>query len=160
MQYNTTSQGKNILFIKEKISEIKIALFKSDINSELKLPVNVIQTLKVEEDGTIWFFTTAYNNYYLKYIDKPFYAYLDYYKKGVDCRLKLSGHAIIVNDHTDDIYPINFPIESYNGVLVKMKIQHAEFFETNTYNNVTWADKIKSAVNHLFLPQHRTYNFS
>ncbi len=51
MQYNTTNHEKDFLFIKEKISEIKIALFKSDINSELQLPVNVIQTLKVEEDG-------------------------------------------------------------------------------------------------------------
>ncbi|MEI9956170.1 MAG: hypothetical protein WDM90_07685 [Ferruginibacter sp.] len=81
-------------------------------------------------------------------------------KKGFDCRLKLSGHAIIVNDPGDDIYPINFPVESYNGILVKMKIQYAEFFETNTYNNVTWADKNKKRSQSLFLPQHRTYNFS
>ncbi len=44
---------ENLVFLKEKIREIKFALFKSEINSELQLPNNIIQNLKVEDDGTV-----------------------------------------------------------------------------------------------------------
>src|SRR5688572_7221243 len=90
-------QDENLVFLKEKINEIKIALFKSEINSELTMPNNIIQALRVEEDGTIWFFTTCKGNY-ARFIDKSFYTYLSFYKKDTGCRLQLSGKAKIIDN--------------------------------------------------------------
>ncbi len=152
---------ENLVFFKEKIKEIKIALFKSEIDSELQLPNNIVETLKVEDDGTIWFFTTCNGNH-ARFIDKSFFAYLNYYKKGTDCHFQLCGKAIIVdNDYESPLCILNsFTKGKYASVLVKMKIMQADFFENKTFTNVSWTEKIKSAINNLFLSTHRVYNFS
>ncbi len=157
MHYN---QDQNMLFLKDKIREIKIALFKAEINSELQLPNNIIQTLNVEDNGTIWFFTTCNENH-ARFIDKPFYAYLDYYKKDTGCRLQLSGKAIIADNEQEDQFATRNFASVYTNVLVKMKIMQADFFESKTFSNLSWAEKIKTVLNNLFLPQeHRVYDFS
>lgn len=157
MNYN---QDQDLLFLKEKIREIKIALFKSEINSELRLPNNIIQTLSVEDDGTIWFFTTCNGNH-ARFIDKPFYAYLDYYKKDTGCSLHLAGKAIIADNEQEDQFATRNFTSAYTNVLVKMKIMQADFFEGKPYSNLSWTDKIKTVINNLFLPpEHKVYNFS
>lgn len=160
MQY--TYQDENLDFLKEKIKDIKIALFKSEINSELQLPNNIIQTLKVEDDGTIWFFTSC-NGYHADNIDRSFYGYLNYFKKGTGCRLQLSGRATIVKNDVDGLFSMsNYSKGTYGRlVLVKLKIMQAEYFENNPLTNISWTEKIKTTINHLFLvPTHRIYNFS
>ncbi len=160
MQYNY--QDENLSFLKEKIKDIKIALFKSELNPELQLPNNIIQTLKVEDDGTIWFFTSCNGNH-VKNIDRSFYAYLSYYKKGTNCRLQIGGKATIVeNDNSGLVSMINYSKGSYGRlVLVKMKIMQAEFFENKFFNQQSWAEKLMNAINNLFpAPTHRVYDFS
>ncbi|MEO6537616.1 MAG: pyridoxamine 5'-phosphate oxidase family protein [Ferruginibacter sp.] len=152
----------NLAFLQEKIKDIKIALFKSEMNSELRLPNNIIETLKVEEDGYIWFFTSCSGDY-AKSIDRSFYAYLDYYKKGTDCRIQLSGKATIVDDEDGDFLTISNYSKSTAGrlVLVKMKIMQAEYFENRQSLNLNWKEKVVGAFNQLFFPDaHRIYDFN
>jgi hypothetical protein len=153
-------KDENLAFLKDKISEIKIALFKSDINSELTMPNNIVQTLRFEEDGTLWFFTTCKGNY-ARFIDKSFYAHLSYYKKDTGCRLELGGKAKIVdNSYEGLISSGETDKEGYTSVLVEMKIMQAEYFE-NKVPAYSWTDRIRTAINSLFLqPSHRIYNFS
>ncbi len=158
MFYN---QDENLVFLKEKINEIKIALFKSEINSELQLPNNIIQTLRVEEDGTIWFFTTCNGNY-AKFLDKSFYAYLSFYKKDTGCRLNLSGKAKVI-DNNNDLLDVNEDLgaKAYTSILVKMKIMQAEYCENKNTPAISLTQKIKTAINSIFVsPNHRFYNFS
>ena len=160
MQYRY--HDENLVFLKEKIKDIKIALFKSEINSELQLPNNIIQTLKVEDDGTIWFFTSC-NGEHAQNIDRSFYAYLDYYKKGTECRLQLSGRATIIEDDGEAFLTMSNYSKSTASrlVLVKMKIMQAEYFENKLQTNVSWKEKMKVAINHFFFnPSHRVYDFS
>ena len=150
----------NLGFLKQKIGSIKIALFKSEFNSELHLPNNIIQTIKVDNDGTVWFFTSC-NGDYAKYMDKSFYAYLDYYRKGTDCRLQISGKANIVEDENEELDSDHQKSTYGKLVLVKLKIMQAEFFESRSHITTTWTDKIKNMINHLFpAPTHRVYDFS
>lgn len=149
-------------FLQEKIKDIKVALFKSEMNSELQLPNNIIETLKVEEDGYIWFFTSC-NNEHARNIDRSFYAYLDYYRKGTDCRIQLSGKAIIMEDDGGDFLTISNYSKSTAGrlVLVKMKIMQAEYFENKQSLNLSWKEKVIGAFNHVFFPDaHRVYDFN
>ena len=155
-------QDRNLDFIREKIIDIKTALFRSELDPELQLPNNIIQTLTVENDRTIWFFTSCNNNQ-VKNIDAVFYAYLNYQKKGTGSRLQLSGIASLVKTDDEGLFSIyNYPKSSYGKVvLVKMKIMQAEFFENKIVENISWTEKIKTTFNHLFMaPAHRTYNFS
>jgi len=155
-------QDENLVFLKDKINEIKIALFKSESDFELQLPNNIIQTLCVEDDGTVWFFTTC-NGCHARFMDRSFYAYLNYYKKDSGCKLQLGGKAIIVDDYSDSSFTAgsNYSEDTYTTVLVKMKIMQAEFFESKINNDVSWTEKIKSAFAGLFMsPAHRIYDFS
>ncbi len=152
----------NLEFLKEKIDLIKIALFKSEIDEDLQLPNNIIQTLRVEDDGTIWFFTTCKGNH-ARFINKSFYAYLDYYKKDTGCRLQLSGKAGIVDNDYESPFATwdGFSKEGYTTVLVKMKIMQAEFFENKIFADISWTERIKTAISGLFQPpSHRSYHFS
>ena len=158
MEHNS---DENMVFLKEKINAIKIALFRSEINSEWKLPNNIIQILKADDDGTVWFFTSLRGN--ASAIDQPFYAHLDFHKKGSDCHLELSGEAFIVDDEEMGLCAINSYLNgqyTHAAVLVKMKITHAEYYDRTNFSNVSWPQKIKTAINHWFLPQHKVYNFS
>ncbi len=155
-------QDENLVFLKDKINEIKIALFKSESDFELQLPNNIVQTLSVEDDGTVWFFTTC-NGCHARFMDRSFYAYLNYYKKDTGCKLQLGGKAIIVNDYSENSFAADndFSKDTYTSVLVKMKIMQAEFFENKTINDVSWTEKIKAAFAGLFMsPAHRIYDFS
>jgi Pyridoxamine 5'-phosphate oxidase like len=160
MQY--FRQDRNLDFLREKIKDIKIALFKTELNPELQLPNNIIQTLKVDDDGTVWFFTSC-NGIHITNIDRPFYAYLNYQKKGSGCYLQLSGKATLVNTEDEGLFSIcNYAKGSYGKlVLVKLKIMQAEFFENKIPETNSWTEKLKYTFSHLFLqPAHRTYNFS
>ncbi len=159
MQFET--RNRNLDFIKEKISDIKFALFKSELNPGLQLPDNIIQTFKVENDGTVWFFTSCNGNH-LKNIDSLFYAQLSYYQKDTGCRIQLSGNASLVKDDDGFFSMCNHTKESYGKlVLVKMKIMQAEVFENKFFDNNSWTEKLKNTINHLFMaPAHRIYDFS
>lgn len=119
------SRNRNLDFIKEKINDIRFALFKSELNPGLQLPDNIIQTFKIENDATVWFFT-SYNGDHVKNIDPLFYAQLGYYQTGTGCRIQLSGKASLVKDDDGLFLMCNHAKESYGKlVLVKMKIIQA-----------------------------------
>ncbi len=149
---------ENLKFLKEKINSIKVALFRSEIDSELKLPNNIIQTYKVDDDGTVWFFTTL-NSCHKALSGKPFFARLYFYKKGADFHLQLSGQAVIVDDEDQDTVN-NISAGSYPVGLIKMKILQAEFNEKNSDRNISWSQKLRSVFNQLFIAQHRVYHFT
>ena len=152
---------KNLGFLSEKINEIKTALFRTELNSDLQLPNNIVQTLKVVNDGTVWFFT-SFSGQHFRDIDKPFYAYLNYNKKGTGCRLQLSGKASIVKNDDDKLFSMcNYDKGTYGRlVLVKMKIMQAEFFESKVTENHSWTEKLKHTFSHFMHQAPRVYNFS
>ena len=152
---------EHLVFLQHKIKEIRIALFNSEMNSELQLPNNIVETLSVEDDGTVWFFTTCNGNH-ARFIDSSFHAHLSYYKKDTGSRLRLSGKAVIVEDDENTIFAeSDYSTDLYKTVLVKMKIMQAEFYENKPVtNDITWTEKIRSAITGLFLaPAHRVFNF-
>lgn len=158
------NNGENFGFITEKIKDIKVGLFKSEINSELLLPNNVIQILKVDNDGHLWFFTSC-NGRQAANINKTFYAYLDFHKRGTDSRLLLNGTAFIVDEEGD----VNELITQSNYsrsvasslVLVKMKIMQAEYFEGHEQKkNSSLKDKIFNSIYSLFSDtNHKIFDF-
>ena len=148
MRFNDT----HLSFLREKIMETRVALFKSEINSELSLPTNIIQTVNTDDDGNIYFFT-ACNGNYAKHIDQPFYAYLDYHKKGFESRLCISGKAVIVKEEGGVENTIQLDgISAKCIVLVKMKIMQAEFFGHTMHQNQSWPQKIKNSISNIFFP--------
>ena len=158
------NNGESFSFITEKIKEIKVGLFKSEINSELMLPNNIIQVLKVDDNGNVWFFTSCSRRQAAN-INKTFYAYLDFHKRGTGSRLLLNGPAFIVDEEVD----VNELITQSNYstsvaaslVLVKMKIMQAEYFESHEEQKATsWKDKLVNSFTNLFSDgHHKIFDF-
>jgi hypothetical protein len=149
-------------FISEKVNQIKIALFKSDINSELLLPNNIIDVLQVDEDGHIWFYTSC-NGRYARNISKSFFASLDFYKKGSECRLHLKGLARIVEDENDFFINRSNYSKSVRAslILLKMKTTQAEYYENSHINHISWKERLLYNFNHLFFsPGSKIFDFS
>ena len=131
-------------FLREKIEEIRIALFKAEMNSVLQLPNNIISTLKVDDEGFIWFYTSC-NGMYAQQVDKEFFAYLDYYQKGRDARLRVSGRTTLVEGCGADASAV----DTSNLLLLKMKIMQAEYFGADAERQQTWVGKIKTTFTEL-----------
>ncbi len=146
--------NSDLLFVKQKIEDIKIALFKAETDSILRLPNNIISTLKTDENGYVWFFTSC-TGPYMQYLDKELYVSLEYYKKENNCRLLINGKAYI---ETDSDF---FKETCYDKmVLLKVKILKAEYFENKT-TSLSFKEKIKSAINYIMaVDTHRLYDFS
>jgi len=152
---------RHLDFIKGKINEMKTALFKTELDPLLQLPNNIVQTIQVDHDGMIWFFT-ACNGIQSQLIDRPFFAYLNYHQKSKGSTLRLCGKASIAGDEDQGLFSISSYTKGSYGrlVLVKFKIMQAEFFENNMLENHSWTERIKHTFSHLFQPAaHRKYNF-
>jgi len=152
------TKNENLEFILGKVKEIGYAIFKPDIPSELQIPNNIIATLKTEEEGTIWFFTSS-NKQYANYMEKEFNASLDYYKKGTDYRLHIDGMATIVETATNAPAEID-PLFN-NMMLIKLTIVQAEYFEAKRITKTSLKEKISYFISDLFVPHsYRMFNFS
>lgn len=54
-----TAKDSEIVFIQNKIMDIRYAKFSTDITPEFCIFNNVIKTIKFDSDGYIWFFTSC-----------------------------------------------------------------------------------------------------
>src|SRR5882672_3973288 len=121
-------------FVQHKIEELKNALFFSMSESLLKIPAHIVNVLKVDELGQIWF-AIPKPAQHIHEFDNSFGAKLDFFKKGKDFYIKILGKAFIVNDpeEINTIIYINEEIKQKARkneiVLIKVKITHADYSE-------------------------------
>src|SRR5215467_3919246 len=84
-------------FIHDKIDELQNALFFSMSESVLKIPSCVVNVIKVDDVGQIWF-AIPHPTQHLYQFDSCFAAKLDFFKKGKEFYLKILGKAFIIID--------------------------------------------------------------
>ena len=156
----------SIHFLQDKIEDLRSALFFSLSNAVLKMPTTIVTTLKVDEAGQIWFFVNRPTQY-LHEFDKDFPARLDFFKKGKSFFLKINGKARIVDDPEEVNSLVSLPDEirtqaMYQMVLVKLKIQHAEYFEKESTDRMNWIQLTRSYLKKWLFnqePGYRPYSF-
>lgn len=151
------TKDTSLLFLQKKIKEIKIARFKTEIDSGLQLPNNIVSTLKIDDDGNIWFFSSC-KGQHAKNIDQDFYAHLEYYQKGGAYRIRTSGKATIIQDesftHSCDSKA------NYNLVLIRFKIMNAEYFENKSLLTSSLKTRVKDFFTEMLYSQHyRKFDF-
>jgi general stress protein 26 len=126
--------NQQLSFLKEKIHQIGSAIFFNQSDAVLKLPTSLVTTMKVDEFGYVWFFIKKPHQD-IKEFESEFPVRLDFFRKGVDYFLQVIGKGWMVTDPEEmyafmetheDIQP-----EIFNEmVLVKVKMQKAEYYET------------------------------
>jgi general stress protein 26 len=155
-------KNEHLDFLKKKIQEISLAKFSAHSDSLLQLPNNIITTLKTDNEGNIWFFTSCTGTY-ARNMDTSFYASLEYYNKESNFRLHIDGKATVVEDK-DDMAPFFITKKTdsfiYNIVLIKLKILKAEYHETRQMVTSSFKETVRNIFVGLFYSNaHKQLNF-
>lgn len=130
--------NNQLQFLREKIQEIGSAIFFNLSDSVLKLPTSIVTTLQVDDYGFVWFLVQKPKQY-LREFETEFPARLDFFKKGINCFLQVSGKAWVVSDPEEMNALESLPetvkelaAGESDMVLVKVKMLRAEYHETQT----------------------------
>ena len=135
-----TNQQLN--FVKERIEEIGSAIFHNLSEAVLKLPTSIVSTLKVDEYGFVWFLVQKPSQHLTEF-EQEFPVKLDFYKKGKEYFLQVTGKGFVVNDPEEMNAFVTLPEEvkkmaTNSYALVKVKILKAEYYETRSSHKTTW----------------------
>jgi general stress protein 26 len=146
--------NQQLCFLKEKIQEIGSAIFFNLSQSVLKFPTSIVETLKVDDFGFVWF-SIQKPKQDLREFDNEFPVRLDFFKKGKNYFLQVEGKAWIVNDPEEmnflsalDTLPADEGKKLNDMVLVKVKMIKAEYHETGGIerpaNNTWWQNAVSN----------------
>lgn len=124
----------DLRFLREKILDLKNAIFISQHTSLLRMATSIVSILKVDELSQLWFFVPRPQQA-LHEFDKEFPVRLEFFKKGRDFYLHVSGKAFIVTDPEEMNGLVHEDIRQKAGdhlVLIRVNIMKAEFFRSAT----------------------------
>jgi general stress protein 26 len=145
-------------FVQQKIEEIGTAIFFNLSDSVLKFPTTIVSTLKVDDFGFVWLLVQKPKQS-LREFEEGFPVRLDFYRKGKNYFLQVSGKAWVVTD-PEEINALSLIQEDITQkmddqmVLVKVKMQKADYHETQTAAHNSWW---QSTVN-VFIAMFRNSN--
>lgn len=122
-------------FLKNKIMDLRQALFFNDSYSVLKFPISIINVLEVDDVGQIWFMVSRPAQH-LNEFEKEFRARLAFYKKGKDFFLNVRGKACIVTDPEEIFNLDGIDAEAKKQaitsmVLIRMSVADVQYFAIN-----------------------------
>ena len=147
-----------LLFLQEKINELQTALFYNFSSSVFKVPTTVVRALTTDDCGQIWFCMPVHGGF-INEFDEQFPSLLQFFKKGKKFHVRINGRAFIVND-PEEINNISWAsnemkIEVLAGklMLIKVKIQYADYFEQKHKEELTkaeWNTILKNIYTFLF----------
>ncbi|TDH26204.1 hypothetical protein EXU57_11995 [Segetibacter sp. 3557_3] len=140
---------KHLHFISLKIIEIGIALFHCHVNSVLRLPTSVINTLKIDEAGNIYILMPRPRQE-LSQFEKEFPVSLNYFKKGKGFFVNVFGRARIIND-PEELQSLDLSNTEINEalndqMLVLVKIHKADYYEKDVTRKNRFLAKMKTMV--------------
>lgn len=141
-------------FLRDRIHEIRSALFANNSNEAFKLPTCIITALNIDSEGNLCFFIHRPEMYIDEY-DLEFPASLDFFRKGIPYFLKVFGVARIIRDPGE--------VQAYMGLpdqvniaslakllLVKVKIERTEYFEAKPRRRsrswLEWKEMLRQLV--------------
>lgn len=150
-------------FFREKIQELRSALFFNTSNAVLKLPPCIITTLKVDEAGQVWFFVGRPGQY-LHEFDREFPAKLNFFRKGKPFFLNLTGKAFIVSDpeELNELISVDDDVKKKamaNMVLIKFKITNV-LYDERPARAQSIAQKLRAQLSRLLLKEKTEKSFS
>lgn len=143
---------KNIEILKSKIEEVRICLFTT-LSEKDEFSSRPMATVKVEEDGSIWFFT---NEYSLKSteISKENQVTLGYSNPSGNTYITVNGTAELVDDQVRKEAYFSAPVKAWfpEGVedprliLVKVTPESAEYWDGTSSKIVLAFSMLKAIV--------------
>jgi general stress protein 26 len=141
-----------IAILKDKINDVRICMFTT-VDLENHLSGRPMATVKVEDDGTIWFFTNEYS-LKSKEISKDNEVLLSYSNPSDNTYLYVNGRAELVDDQARKeayfVAPVKvwFPkgVEDPDLTLIKVTPKIAEYWDSSSSKMVVAYQMIKAIV--------------
>lgn len=131
--------------IRQQIQTLGSALFFTENESLLKLPVHVIDNVQLDEQNRLWFLIQRPTQALTEF-DNELPAKLDFFKKGISYYIKITGTACIV----DNTEKVQWLAESNDDVkelvAVCVTIRTIDHFETGTKPVQSW---LQQSTRHL-----------
>ncbi len=157
---------KNLQFITDRILETNVALFHCHTSSLLRIPTNVVNTYKVDENGCIWFYMPRPKQL-ISQFDKEFPVGLNYFKKGNNYSMNIYGKAIIIDD-PEELISLDLSKEEIDKalneqLLISVKIMKVDYFDHDQEKKNSFFRKVKSFIYELFdyaEPDGKSYEFT
>jgi general stress protein 26 len=122
----------DLRFLQEKIKELKNAIFFSENTSLLRMATTIVSVMQVDDLGQMWFFVPRPQQA-LQEFDREFPVRLEFFRKGKQFFLHVSGRAFIVTDPEEINSLVHDDIRELTGnqlVLIKVKMLKADYFES------------------------------
>lgn len=146
----TQHNNQQLQFLQDKIHQIGSAIFHNQSDAVLKLPTSVVSTFKADDNGYVWFFIKKPHQD-IRQFESDFPTRLDFFKKGVDFFLQVSGKGWIITDPEEicsfmEMNPEVDPAVFSGYVLVKVKMLKAEYYETQPRTKSTWLSHAFSTI--------------
>ncbi len=123
----------DLRFLREKIQDLKNAIFFSQNTSLLRMATTIVSISKVDELGQMWFFIPRPLQA-LHEFDREFPVRLEFFRKGKKFFLHVSGKAFIVTDPEEVNSLVHDDIRqlaSDHLVLIKVRMTKADYFESS-----------------------------
>jgi hypothetical protein len=126
----------NLQFISKKIGLLQTAVMYSMSNSLIKLPNDIVNLVKIDEDGYLWFLAHLPSQS-LSECERVFPVRLHFFRKGYDFFVEVSGKAtiedVVVEPGCKQLEDIN----TKRTVLVKMTMPNIEYREPHARREKT-----------------------
>lgn len=129
--------------IKQQIMELNTALFFTENESLLKLPVHVINNVQMDEQNRLWFLIQRPTQALTEF-DTELPAKLDFFKKGIPYYIKIKGTASIV-DNREKVQALAGSEDNWKElVAVCVTIRTYDHFETGAKPVQSWSKQLSS----------------
>lgn len=150
----------HINFLREKIEDIRSALFFSQSESVLKLPNSLVSALQVDEIGNIWLLAPRPKQQ-LKEFEQRFPVQLNFYQKGKEFYLNVAGNARIVLEPSElDEMLDSLQVQKNllkKWILLKVKITDAEYHGAVPVVKTNWLTNVYTQLNRWLFPDLQVY---
>ena len=144
------SNQTELRFILDKIRDLKQAIFLSQNTSVLRMATTIVTVAKVDELGQMWFFVPRPQQA-LHEFDHEFPVRLEFFKKGKEFFVHVSGKAFIVTDPEEFNSIVHDDIREQAAdhlVLIKVRMLKADYFKRplEGQHNAKWWREFRTQV--------------
>ncbi len=151
----------DLRFLREKIQELRHAIFFSQNTSLLRMATTIVTLSKMDELGQLWFFVPRPQQA-LHEFDREFPVRLEFFKKGRQFFLHVAGKAFIVTDPEEMNGLVHDDIREQAAdhlVLIKVRMLKEEYFETPAEGArpVKWWRDMRNQVHEWLFHTRRRY---
>jgi hypothetical protein len=152
---NTSTQELQAGILKSKIMELQSALFFTETASIIKLPTHVVSDVEIDEEGQIWF-AIPRPVQHLEAFEKEIPAKLDFFKKGLDFFVKITGTAFLIadieeiNSHPALSAALKAKLSDGKTIGVKVMIAQSDLIDNTPKPAQNWLQSSRSQLSSWF----------